>query len=126
MPLYATIRISSTSEISGEYSPEKNRIVVTKIIDGKEIALALWKYAKVGGVRLTPIRNMFKPDSDEKDYTSESAPWLSCLTIQGDSIDGLSSSDKNFSLSIDAPGINEWFWNGPMESLTIGTRPYGV
>lgn len=125
MPLYVTIRISETSTISGKYSPEENHTIVTKIINGREIAEELWKCA-IQNRRLSPILDMFDLGSKEKDFSAESTPWLSHLRIQGNSIEGLNSSNGTFSLSIEAPGVSEWFWSGPIESLIIGTRPYGV
>lgn len=126
MPLYATIRISDTSEIAGQYHPDENRVVVTRIKSGREIAEKLYEYAQTN-YKLFSIAKSIDLSSGQTDFTSESAPWLSHLVIQGNSIDGLSSRNDTFSLSIEVPDvISEWFWTGPIKDLTIGTRPYGV
>ena len=79
--------------IIGEFDVEKNQCVITSITDGKEIIEALQAYLAESHTHpLPPDLQSIAQATTDRDFTTESAPWLSYLMFASNSIEGLDIS----------------------------------
>jgi hypothetical protein len=113
--------------IIGEFDVEKNQCVITSITDGKEIIEALQAYLAESHTHPLPsdLQSIAQATTD-RDFTTESAPWLSYLMFASNSIEGLDISRGVIGLAFTGFGDYEKFWEGPFVRFAIGSGPYRV
>ena len=122
------VTLSSSKTIRATLDPEKNRFVVTEITDGREIVEALQAYLAEPRTHPLPpeLQAITQTAVNQEDFTAESTPWLSCLRIASNSVEGLDTSKGVIGLAVADYGDYEKFWEGPFERVSIGCAPYLV